>query len=498
MITPDPAACWGPVPRTGRRGFLKRAAVGAGGLVLLKDSRSAFGAPANSRLNVALVGVGGRGQWFVDTIPKLERVVAICDVNDLKLAEARIRWTELAKKLAGSSQEWERNEAPGLQAQADTDVRGFRDFRRMLDEMGPGIDAVVVATPDHTHAVASAAAMRAGKHVFCEKPLTRLVQESRALRDLAAECKVATSMGNQGTASGPFRRALELIRDGAIGEVREVHVWNDGGGSDRHEPPKDGGPVPEGLQWDLWLGPARYRPYHAEWLKRHHWRDFGTNQLGNWGSHTVNLAFMALRVHELWPPHPAGDKPPRIRVSADTSGINLLSFPRWEKIRWEIPARAGLPPVVFHWYNGRVAGVRELLGNLLGEDGKEPAAGDPPPIEWAGAVIVGAKGRIHATAHNATFRLLPAANFRGVSTGRPVSVEASHGHERDWFDACRGAKPAWASFDYASALNEFLMLGNVATQVEGAFHYDPHPGRIGDHAEADRMLSFDYREGWKL
>jgi predicted dehydrogenase len=190
-----------------------------------------------------------------------ENLVALCDVDESKNPDAY---------------------------QQCPQARKFRDFRKMLEVMGREIDAVIVATPDHTHAVASAAALRAAKPVFCEKPLTRTAHESRALRELARKHGVATSMGNQGTAAGPFRRALELIRGGAIGVVTNVHIWNSEGGADRLEPPQGSEPAPEFLDWDLWLGPAAFRPFHRQWLQRNAWRDFGTCQLGNWLSGFTN------------------------------------------------------------------------------------------------------------------------------------------------------------------------------------------------------------------
>lgn len=455
-----------------RRCFLKRATAGAAGTLLLADSRSAVSAQANEKLNLALVGVGGRGSWFVGTIPRLgENLVALCDVDESKNPDA---YAQLPK------------------------ARRFRDFRKMLDAMGSELDGVIVATPDHTHAVASAAAIKAGKHVLCEKPLTRLVQESRALRELARKHKVATSMGNQGTAAGPFRRALELIRDGAVGDIKEVHIWNSEGGADRREPPGDGGPAPAWLDWDLWLGPAAWRPYHRQWMQRNAWRDFGTGQLGNWGSHSANLAFMALKAHELWLHPPPAPDARVIRVEASHSGVNKLSFPKWEVVKWTLPARAGFPPITFTWHNGRAPGSRHLLESTIGE---ELDWGDKKARKWVdhgGAILVGTKGRVRATEHNATVRLLPADQFQDVQTERPEKVEASLGHERDWLRACRGGAPAWADFDYADALNEFLMLGNVATQFESALEFDPRDAKILNSPEADALLRCEYRQGWAL
>ena len=353
-----------PCARVSRRRFLgSSAAVGAGLTIL--PAGLVHGYAANERINVALVGVGGRGRWFVDTIPRMENVVAVCDVNDQKIDAAFQHWDEFGKKYAASEQTWERQAgqrvpaAPGEQA-AEVLTTSARCSTRWK-----GIDAVVVATPDHTHAVVSAAAIRAGKHVFCEKPLTRTVHESRALRELARKHKVATSMGNQGTDSGAFRRALELIRDGTLGEIKEVHVWNGGGGADRKEPPKGTQPVPEYLKWDLWLGPAAVRPYHHEWMQRHLWREFGTCQLGNWASHTANLAFMALKVHELWLAEKPGRPRPVVRVEAESSSINRLSFPRWELIQWHIPARAEFAADQHHLVQRQVAGRRGILDRAI-------------------------------------------------------------------------------------------------------------------------------------
>ncbi len=449
-----------------RRQFLGNTALAGGSFLILKSALSVRSAAANDKLNIALVGVGGRGQWFTTTIPGLgQNLVALCDVDETKNADA---YQQLPK------------------------ARRFRDFRKMLEAMDKEIDAVIVATPDHSHAVITSAAIKAGKPVFCEKPLTRTLQESRAIRELARRHKVATSMGNQGTAAGPFRRALDLIQAGAVGQIKTVHVWNSEGGAGRREP--------DFLDWDLWLGPASFRPYHRQWMQRNAWRDFGTCQLGNWGSHSANLAFMALKVYDLWLNPPANQAARLIRVQAQHSGVNKLSFPKWEVIKWTVPPRADLPPIDLTWHNGRGPGSRELLEKTIGE---ELDWGDKKQKKWVdhgGAVIVGAKGLVRATEHNATFRLLPEDDFKGVQTKNPEKAVASRGHEQDWFEACRGGKPAWANFDYADALNEFLMLGNVVTQVESGtvLEFDPVAMKIMNHAGADALLRCEYRAGWTL
>lgn len=460
------------IMKTNRRHFLRRAALGGTGVLILNSARSVWSAQANEKLNIALIGVGGRGQWFSTTIPSLgHNLVALCDVDETK--------------------------NPGVYERLPK-ARKFKDFRQMFDAMAKEIDAVIVATPDHSHAVASAAAIRAGKPVFCEKPLTRTLHESRALRELARQFKVATSMGNQGTAAGPYRRAVELIQEGAIGEVKEVFIWNSEGGADRKAPPGDGGAAPDFLNWDLWLGPAAMRPYNRQWMQRHLWREFGTCQLGNWASHSANLAFRALKVHDLWLSPGLAGQPPIIRVEAKHSGVNKLSFPKWEQVKWHIPQRGNLPAITFNWLNGRAPGEREALEAKLGEELDWGDKKDKKWVDHGGTVIVGAKGMVRATEHNATFRLLPAAQFAGVQVARPEKLEASRGHENDWMAAIKGGKPAWANFDYADALNEFLMLGNVATQFDGPLEFDPIKMKIVNNPEADALLRSEYRAGWSL
>jgi len=451
-----------------RRVFLTSTVGGAAGLVILRDARSARGAEANTKLNLAHVGCGGRGRELLLGFSNQERSVAFCDVNESKATEMYRKFPDVAK---------------------------FQDYREMLDKMGKQIDAVVVATPDHSHAPASACAIRAGKHVYTEKPLTRTVFESRTLRKLAKEFKVATSMGNQGTSSGQFRRALELIRDGTLGTIKEVHTWNDQGSSDHPEAPKDEAKIPPYLNWDLWLGPAAFRPFHPLWLFWSHWRDFGTANLGNWASHTQNLAFMSLKVDSLWYADPATK--PILRVEAKVNRINRLSFPKWEHVQWHVPQRGELPPITFHWHNGSSRpNVKEDLKALLG---RELGWGPKDWGDWAGHLIIGTEGKILASGHNATFVMLPDEKFREVKKDMPEKVDRSAGHERDWLNACRGGKPAWANYDYSGPLTEFNMLGNVATQFEGVLEYDPLEGKIVNNEEADKALTMgEYREGWKL
>jgi len=453
--------------RLNRRQFLAGAAAG---WLVLRGGASARGYPANEKLGIAIVGCGIRGRWFVSKIPNMENVVALCDVNGTYAAKTFALLPKVPK---------------------------FHDYRKMLDELDRQIDGVIVAASDNPHAVVSVAAMKAGKHVLCEKPLTHDVAEARVMRETAATCRVATQMGNQGTAGASFRRALALIRDGRIGEVREVHVWNTKGGAAHPKPPEGTAKIQETLKWDLWLGPAADRPFHYDWLDWGRWRDFATGQLGNWATHSANLAFMALGVDSLWSADAATK--PRVRVEARVEKINRLSFPKWEIVRFEIPARGDLPPLTLTWHNGVEApGSRERIEALIGDDldwGDKKAKKN---LDHAGAVIVGSKGKIHATGHNATFRLLPEEAGEDVHK-RPKNLElAAMSHVSEWLAACRGGKPAWSNFNYAGPLTEFLLLGNIATQVDHGFEFDPLACRIVDSEAADRLLRRRYREGWSL
>lgn len=453
--------------RIGRRRFLRRSTLSAAGLLLLPSLRSVRGAPANDRLNIGLIGVGGRGRWFVDTMPAMANVIALCDVNDERAGDAYQRIPK-AKK--------------------------YYDFRRMLEDE-KSLDGVIIAAPDHIHAVASAMAMRLGRHVYCEKPLTRTLDEARTLARLAARPGVATQMGNQGTASEAFRRAVELIHAGALGEVREVHAWNDAGGRGRHPAPTAGQPIPAGLQWDLWLGPAAERAYHREWTQWHQWRDFATGQLGNWSVHTMNLAFKALRLDTLWSGGPGQDR--HVRVLAEVSETVHPTFPRWEKVRWEFPARGSFPPVTVHWHNGRVPGSRPRIEDLLGRPLDWGDTGEKKWKDHAGLLLVGQRGRLHTNGHNTVFTLLPEADWKDFA-GPEKTLPRSPGHEREWLDACRGGRPAWSNMAaYGAPLTEFVLLGNVATQVTGQVSYDPVAGRFDSDA-ANALMRGEYRKGWAL
>lgn len=443
-----------------RRAFLRRSAAASGAFLLLRDSHLAFGYSANESLSVAAIGIGGQGRGDIDNVANVgATIVGLCDVD-----------------LARAGDTFQRYPA----------ARPYRDFRRMFDEMGRSIDAVIVATPDHTHAVASIAAMRRGKHVYCEKPLTRTVREARAMRETAAKAKVVTQMGNQGSATERLRRAVELAQGGVLGEIREAHVWFDGGNGPMTRP-KELKPVPERLDWDLWLGPAAERPYDPAYLPANWraWRAFGSGIVGDFGCHTGNIMFRALRLADLWT-YPEGSKPGPvvIRVEAQPSERNDEGYPTSMKAVVDLPARGDLPPVKLTFY----AKERPEAAVMLGY-----------PMQGWGDLLVGSKGSLYSDCPwNTRFVLLPEARFDGFKGGPPETLPRSPGHHKEWVDACKGKGRAFSGFEVGGPLTELLQLVNVATLVEGPLEFETITGCVLNSKQADEMLHRDYRKGWNL
>ena len=443
-----------------RRRFLRTSAAGVAGLIILKDSRSARAFAANEKLNIAGIGVGGQGGGNIRSAGKGNNVVALCDVD--------------ARRAAGAFKQF-----PA--------AKRYQDFRKMLDEMHAGIDAVVVSTPDHTHAVAAVAAMKRGKHVYCEKPLTRTVHESHLMRKTAAGHKVVTQMGNQGSASEGLRRAVELAWAGVCGELRECHVWL-ANGDGPQERPKDQPPVPKELNWDLWLGPAPNRPYHPCYLPGswRRWRDFGSGGGGDMGCHTINMAFRALRLDLLWNPAPAQKpaKPPVIRIEAKASEIHGETYPRRIKAQFDIPARGKRPALKLRWYNGGLRPPKEVLRGLA-------------MTKW-GCLVGGEKAAILSNCPwNTRYKLLPEAEFKGFKGPRP-SIPRSPGHHAEWVRACKGGPKPFSNFDIGAPMNELIQLVHVAALAGKPIEYDPQGCRILNDPKANALLHREYRKGWTL
>ena len=461
-----------------RRCFLSKIATGAAGLLILRDSQSVRGVPSNEKINVAIIGIGGRGRWFLDTIPRMENVVALCDVDNRKLTES---------VEAAESNEYLTKTKP----------KKYQDFRRMLDEMGNQIDAVIVATPDHAHAVIAATAMKKGKHVYVEKPIAHDVAEARALPHIAKQRKVATQMGNQGMATDSFRRTLELIEEGAVGEIREAHVWYVFGGPGQRERPKEKPPVPEYLDWNLWLGPASFRPYHPRYVSGWGaWRDFGTGLLGGGGSHSINLAFKALKLGALW--EGVDGAKGQIRVESETPKRCIETFPSQQILRFDFPARGPLPPVRINWYNAperelQRLGIWQRLEQIVGRS-----------LEWktgwtprSGSLLVGNKGVVHTNAHNSLCSLLPMRDFPN-SGGPPQKLPHVESHLQEWIKGCKGGPVHLSNFDHAGPVVELLLLGNVSTLVGQMLEFDPIAMKVVNNTEADALLSPEHRQGWSL
>jgi len=369
--------------------------------------------PPSEKLNIAGIGVGGQGGGDLSSLSS-QNIVALCDVD----------W----RQAAGTFKRY-------------PDARKYKDFREMLDKEDKNIDAVVVATPDHVHAVASMAAIKRGKHVYCEKPLTHSVYEARMVAQAAREHKVATQMGNQGQASEQTRLMCEYIWAGAIGPVREVHVWTDRplrGLSDVYWPqgvgrPEETPPVPDTLDWNLWLGPAPERPYHPAYVpfSWRGWWDFGTGALGDIGCHSIDPIWRALKLNA------------PLSVEASCTLVNNETYPVASMVTYHFGARGDMPPVKLTWYDG---GLRPPRPEGL-EDNQQ--FGDN------GTLFVGDKGKMFG------YMVIPES--RRKEFGKPPQVlERSPGHHQEWIDACKGGKPAGSNFDHAGPLAEAVLLGNVA------------------------------------
>jgi hypothetical protein len=487
--------------RLTRRDFVATSGRGLGGLLILSSARSALGYQANDRLRLAVFGSLYNAQHFLIAAHIYNaQIVAVCNPDQRKIAGVRKMWQEQADRLAGAQNADQRQVAEQYRRLAKGEgVKVLADIRQVLGEMAGQIDALVVSDYDHFHGVACGAALRAGKPVCSERPLGLAISDARSLRALAAETKVPTVYRSPGTATGQFRRAMELVQDGVLGPVNEVHIWFKRGGPDRDAPPQGQKPVPEGLNWDLWLGPLAWREYHPDWMSYAHWRETCNGGLGSFGPHTTIFPFLTLGLRELWDPPGAP-----IRVQAECSRLNRISFPRWERVRWEIPARpkGNLPPVTITWHHGPefAPGARDLIHSKLRQFGVPKPEDADALMKDAGSMVVGSEGVLVADDHSVHVTALPKDKFEKIDTNRPQRIAESHGIYKDWMDACRGGKShILASFDNGGPLSELLMLGNIATQYPGeTLTYDPVAGQITNHAEAHQKLVFKYRDGWRI
>ncbi|MEI8380330.1 MAG: Gfo/Idh/MocA family oxidoreductase [Planctomycetota bacterium] len=442
------------IRRSTRREFLQQSsALAAGCWIGASTTAWTQEKSANSVIRFACIGVEGQGASDRDDAGRHGDIVAICDIDEEVLEKASLRFPK-AKK--------------------------YFDFRKMFDEMADSIDAVTVSTPDHTHAPAAVRAMKLGKHCYCQKPLSYSVAESRMMRELAAEKKLCTQMGNQGTASGGLREAVQIIRTGGIGSVKEVHIWtnrpiwNQGGIR-----PTEMQECPKHIHWDQFLGPAKERPYHSVYqpFKWRGWIDFGTGALGDMACHTMNMAVMAL---ELFNPISIEANP----AAEWTGDARRESYPKSCTIKYEFGPRGKFGPCTLYWYDGGKKPPEELL---LGEKHKA-----------SGSLVIGDKGRIFsANDYHSDYMILPTAEF--VEYKKPA-YQASPGHFLEFANAIKQGKPelAMSNFDYAGRLSETVLLGNVALRAGKKIEWDAAAMKITNDASANAFLTREYRKGWEL
>ncbi|MDO4573703.1 MAG: Gfo/Idh/MocA family oxidoreductase [Planctomycetia bacterium] len=428
-----------------RRSFLKKSAI-LSGLAAVNVSVPAFCADAasSSKLNIAVIGPCNRGGANLSGVLQ-ENILGICDVDSRYLEQAGKRVPKAAR---------------------------FEDFRIMLEKLEKDLDAVVVSTPDHTHAVCAVMAMRMGKHCYCEKPLAHDVRECRVMQQIAAEKKLVTQMGTQIHAGENYRRVVEWVQSGAIGKIREVYSWLSGGRFSYTERPA-AEPVPEYLNWDLWLGPVP----ECEYSSCYHpggWRrfwDFGNGTFGDFGCHYMDLPFWALGLQDCLTVEANGPKP------------NPIGCPGQITVKYTFPARGDLPPVTLTWYNGQ-------MPPILAEK-KIP---NPP---GAGNLFIGEKGMI--LANYEMHRLLPEADFADYP--RPEqTIPSSVGHHAEWIQACKENNPAATTcrFGYSGRLSETVLLGNVAFRSGKKLEWDAENMKITNAPEANAYLEREYRDGWIL
>ena len=466
--------------RHSRRQFIRYSSLALGSTVLtgpyLLRARN-----LNDKVNIAQIGAGGKGESDTECC-SAENIVALCDVDQTTLDRRHEKY-------------------PGAKV--------FRDYRKLLDQMHGDIDAVIVSTPDNHHACAAVAAMNLGKHVYCQKPLTISVYEARLMRKVAAEKKVITQMGNQGSSESGLRRAVEIIQAGAIGPVRQVHVWSNRPiwpqGLDR---PPGSDSMPETLDWDVWIGPAPMRPFKDKVYHPFAWRgwqDFGTGALGDMACHTSNMPFRALKLG-----YPT-------EIEAETSPINHETYPLKSKIRFEFPAREGLAPTQFWWYDGGnpkpdapyvhdgdnkppkelTSEIEEMLGKMPG----------------SGCLLIGDKGRlfspddygakffiklndekeyIDGTKHEAV-KDIPQTIPRNT-----LDSDTDKRHHLEWIEAIKGGPAPYSNFDIAAYLTEIILLGDVAMRARQKLEWDGPNMKAKNTTMAEQFVRREFRKGWKL
>ena len=468
--------------RITRRQMLAASAASLGYLHLAPAFSAARIKGANEKLTVAGIGVGGKGSSDINDAGGLMEVVALCDVDSGNLGDKSKKWSK---------------------------AKTFSDYRRLFDDTAllKNIDAVTVSTPDHNHAQASILAMRAGKHVYCQKPLTHDVYEAYLMRSEAKKNKVCTQMGNQGTAANGLRKAVELVRAGVLGDVKEIHVWTNRpiwpqAPGITKRPKED--PVPEWLDWEAFLGVAPARAYAGpQDIKKRRgtyhdfawrgWWDFGTGAIGDMACHTGNMAFMALKLA-----HPT-------KVSAEAGDVNNETCPSSVHATMQFPAREKLVPVTLNWYDGKKDGKKlvppeELIEKAIALDTNPTRK---KSLVASGSILVGTKGIAYSPDDYGAEVFFSTGEMTNGSSKLETFASnngGDFGQKKEWVEAIKAGKPeiALSNFDYAGLLTAAFLLGNVAVRTGKSFTWDGEKCVAPDCKEAAPFIRREYRKGWDL
>lgn len=442
-----------------RRSFLRTTAVAATASFTIPAVHVHAAKEKHDQLNLAIIGVGGRGQANMGNVAS-ENIVALCDTNPAVIGKAKERFP---------------------------DAKVTSDWRTLMDDTS--IDGVVISTADHHHALAAITAMRAGKHVYCEKPLAHTVREARVMQDeyKSRRGKIATQMGTQIHANDNYRRVVELVQAGAIGPVKEAHVWCSRTINDIGKVALPEQPIPSGFDWNAWLGPAADRPYNTGYWKggnlnwNRRW-EFGNGVLGDMGSHLIDLPFWALGLRR------------PLTVSSEGSPAHDEMCPSWQVATWEHPARDDNPnwkvPTKVVWYHGP-EGMKRRSEYL------QPMVGDDTVInEWGiGVTFVGDKGVL--TADYSKYVLSPSGDYQDYARPKP-SIAKSLGHQAEWIHAAKTGGESLCNFDYSGALIEHNLLGNVAHRVGGKLEWNADEFKVENFVAANELLTKTYRDGWAV
>jgi predicted dehydrogenase len=435
-------------------GGILAGAVPSGGFGSVRSLKQLGFKSPNEKLNFAAIGAGGKG--FSDIMSMAsENLVAMADPDEKRAARAFEQFPKVPK---------------------------YKDFRQMLDKEGKNIDAVTVSTPDHLHGTASMWAMSRGKHVYCQKPLTRTVWEARELTKGAEKHGVATQMGNQGYSNEGARQCCEILWNGDIGHVTEVHAWTNR--PLKYWPqgpevvPKEE-PIPATLDWEAWLAGMPYRPFSSAYVP-HNWRgfpDFGCGAIGDMACHILGTPNMALRL----------TAPVSVECTKQ-EGKSQYTFPKASEIRFDFPARGSMPPVTIYWHDGLIS-QPEIRGVPTGE-----LLGDS---DVNGSLFIGDKGMLTTGCYGERTRLIPAETMKDYRLPSPV-LTRSPGHYRDWIRACKGGDPSCSNFSVAGPFVQWMLLGVIAMKFEGKLLWDAEKMRFTNNSEANEHLKPKFRKAWNF